>query len=255
MDNAEVHEFWSLLVIFIAWKFCSCENIVELVEWFEEVAEIRYNVLRSGEFTSVGKVVWWLAYACILMMFFVAFCMPACLSAAVFLWRSSWWDYVDATRSYDAGASGNYVATGSNRHDYSQYEVQREVGKGEARRWWTAREEADASSKTGQAGEATAGNDILISSTTCILQLHISPPLSWEHHLQFHSGFYTMTIVSFIYLLGLSTVVMGCRNVSWRSTCAVQNVRKKWRKKSSKSRVSDHMYIYFFPQVLSGKSQ
>ncbi len=80
---------------------------------------------------------------------------------------------MDATRGYDAGASGNYVATGSNRRDDSQYEVQREVGKGEARRWWTAREEADANTKTGQAGEATAGNDILISSTTCILQLHI----------------------------------------------------------------------------------
>jgi hypothetical protein len=41
MDNPEVREFWSLLVISIAWKFCSCENIVELVEWFEELAEIR----------------------------------------------------------------------------------------------------------------------------------------------------------------------------------------------------------------------
>jgi hypothetical protein len=57
MDNAEVREFRSLLVTSIAWKFCSCEKIVELVEWFEELAVIRYNVLRSGEFTSIGKVV------------------------------------------------------------------------------------------------------------------------------------------------------------------------------------------------------
>jgi hypothetical protein len=86
MDNAEVHEFWSLLVISIAWKFCSCENIVELVEWFEELAEIRrvYKRWEGGLMVSLRVH---------FDDFFVGFlpaCLPACLSAAVFLWRSSW---------------------------------------------------------------------------------------------------------------------------------------------------------------------